>query len=358
MKIGIVGLPNAGKSTLFNALTAAGAPTGDYPFTTIDPNVAVVPVPDERLDRVAATLGSSKTLYETIEFHDIAGLVPGASEGEGLGNRFLGAIRETVAICHVVRAHDSSGVPHPEGRIDPADDIALIETELLASDLEQAEARLARVTKQARSLDADAVAERDWLETVVAALAGGRPVRDVPVPEAARDAPRKLQALTAKPVLYVANVEEGSDEVPAAVTEHARASGAVAVAVSARIEAELGELGDAAEAAAMRGELGVGESGLERVIHGAWRLLDLISFFTADTGKEAMARSVRAGSTAYEAAGQIHTEIQAGFVRAEVLGWEELVDAGGYTAARERGAIRTEGRDYVVADGEVLHIKH
>jgi ribosome-binding ATPase len=356
VKIGIVGLPNAGKSTLFNALTRSAAEIGDYAFTTIEPNVAIVPIPDPRLERIAATLGSSEVVHETIEFNDIAGLVRGASQGEGLGNRFLAAIRETEAICHVVRCHAATGVPHPEGRIDPLDDIELIETELLAADLEQAERRLERVAKQARSLDPEVVAERDWLESVVDGLAGGRPARSLPAPEAAADAPRKLAALSSKPVLYVANVDEGVDEVPAAVAEHAREREAVAVAVSARVESELGELGDI-DAAEMRRELGIAESGLERVVHGAFDLLDLIIFFTADAGKEAMARSLARGSTAWEAAGQVHTQIQDAFVRAEVVAWEELVEAGGYAGARDRGLLRIEGRDYVVADGDVVHIK-
>ena len=356
MKIGIVGLPNAGKSTLFNALTSAGAETGAYAFTTIDPNVAVVGVPDERLERVAETVGSSEVVPETIQFHDIAGLVPGASQGEGLGNQFLAAIRETDAICHVVRAHGSGGVPHPGGRVDPVADLELVETELLAADLEQAERRLERVTKQARSQDKEAIAERDWLERVVEALGAGRPVREVPVPEAAGDGPRRLFALTSKPVLYVVNVDEGDDEVPETIAAHAREAGAGAVAISARVESELAELAPD-EAQEMRAELGISESGLARLITAAFDLLDLIVFFTAGEDKEAMARSLARGSNAWEAAGQIHGEIQQAFVRAEVVGWQDLVEAGGYAPARDRGLLRTEGRSYVVADGDVITIK-
>jgi GTP-binding protein YchF len=356
MKIGIVGLPNAGKSTLFNALTAAGAETGDYPFTTVEPNVAVVQVPDERVERVAEILGSSEIVRETIDFHDIAGLVRGASEGEGLGNQFLGSIRETDAICHVIRAHSAGSVAHPEGRIDPVADAELIETELLAADLEGAERRLERVTKLARSGDKEAVAERGWLEQVIEALSSGRPVREVPVPEAAPDSLRKLAPLTAKPVLYVVNVDEGDREAPAELIAHAEGTDAKVVVISARVEAELREL-DPTEAEEMRGELGIERSGLERLIRAAFELLDLVTFFTADAGKEATARTLRRGGTAYDAAGRVHGDIQRGFVRAEVVPWDELVDAGGFTAARERGTLRIEGRSYVVQDGDVVHIR-
>jgi ribosome-binding ATPase len=355
-RIGIVGMPNAGKSSLFNALTKAGAEAANYPFTTIEPNVAVVPVRDERLEQVAATLGSSEIVWDTVDFHDIAGLVAGAHQGEGLGNRFLANIRETHAIVHVVRAHGDENVIHPDGRVDPLADIETIETELAMADLEAAERRLERVEKQARGGDRVAVAEEAWLREVIAALQAGRPARTVSVPEDAPNAARELGSLTSKPVLFVANVDEGSEAVPAAVAEHAAAQGARAVAVSSRIEAELAELEDE-DAAAMREELGVSESGLQRVVREAFALLELISFFTAGEATIAQSWHLRRGLTAWHAAGEIHTDIQKGFVRAEVIGWKELVDAGGYAGARERGTLRLEGRDYVMSDGDVITVK-
>jgi GTP-binding protein YchF len=356
MKVGIVGLPNAGKSTLFNALTRGGAQTGDYPFTTIEPNVAIAQVPDERLERVAETVRSSELVPATIAFHDIAGLVKGASEGEGLGNRFLASIRETDAICHVVRCHSDTGVPHPDGRVDPIADIETIETELTLADYEQVERRIGRVSKQAKSGDPEAAAELGWLEAVRGELGAGRPARTVPEPEAAPDAAVNLQALTTKPILYVANVDEGDAEPPPEVVEHARSIGAGVVAVSARIEGELAEL-DPAEAEEMRESYGVQGSGLDRLVRAAYELLELITFFTAGEGKEAVARPLSRGATAWEAAGTIHTEIQDAFVKAEAIGWEQLVECGGYAPARDRGLLRIEGRDYVVEDGDVITIK-
>jgi GTP-binding protein YchF len=356
VKVGIVGMPNAGKSSLFNALSQAGAEAANYPFTTIEPNVAVLPVPDERLDAVAATVGASSIVPDTIQVHDIAGLVRGAHEGEGLGNQFLANIRETDAILHVVRAHSDTNVIHPEGDVDPARDIETIETELIYADLEQAERRHARVVREARSGDRAAVAEEAWLAAVVAALQAGKAARTVPLPADAPNAQRDLSPLTGKPVLFVANVDEGTDAVPAAVAEHAAAHGAAAVAVSSRIEAELSEL-EPDEAAVMRVEMGAGESGLSRVVRGAFDLLDLLAFFTAGEAKPAQSWHLRRGLTAWHAAGEIHSDIQKGFVRAEVIAWDRLVEAGGYAGARDRGTLRLEGRDYAMTDGDVITVK-
>jgi GTP-binding protein YchF len=353
MKVGIVGLPNAGKSSLFNALSRAGA---NYPFTTIEPNVAVVPVADERLDAVARTIGASNIVPDTIEFHDIAGLVKGAHEGEGLGNKFLANIRETDALLHVVRCHHDDNVIHPDGRVSPSGDIETIETELIFADLEQAERRHQRVVREARGGDRAAKAEEAWLARVIEALQSGQPVRTVPVPDDAPNALRNLTPLTGKPVLFVANVDEGDEAVPAEVADHAAAIGAGAVAISSRIEAELSELEDE-EADAMREEMGVGASGLQRVVSGAFGLLDLLAFFTAGEDKPAQSWHLKRGLSAWHAAGEIHSDIQRGFVRAEVIGWDALVDAGGYAGARDRGTLRLEGRDYLMADGDVITVK-
>jgi GTP-binding protein YchF len=339
MKVGIVGMPNAGKSSLFNALTKAGIEAANYPFTTIEPNVAVVAVHDERLDRVAELLGASNIVADTIDFHDIAGLVAGAHTGEGLGNRFLANIRETDALIHVVRAHTDANIIHPDGRVDPLADIETIETELIFADLEQAERRHARVIRDARGGERAAVAEEAWLRELIDALHAGRPARTVPPPKDAPHALRDLGPLTAKPVLFVANVNEGDEDVPAAVAEHAAAQGAVAVAISSRIEAELAELDDE-DAAEMRADLGVSESGLQRVVGGAFALLELIAFFTAGEDKPAQSWHLKRGLTAWHAAGQIHSDIQKGFVR-----------------ARDRGTLRLEGRDYAMRDGDVITVK-
>ncbi len=356
MKVGIVGMPNVGKSSLFTALTGSAAEAANYPFTTIEPNLAIVPVADQRLDQVAQTVGASTVVPDTIAFHDIAGLVAGAHEGEGLGNQFLANIRETDAIVHVVRVHNDPNVVHPEGRVDPLADIDTIDTELVYADLEQAERRLERVVRAERSGDRRAVAEAAWLRELIEALRAGRPALTVPAPADAPDAMTLLQPLTAKPVLFVANIEEGSDELPAEIAEHARSVGASAVAVSARLEAELSELDDD-EAATMRADFGLSESSLERVVRGAFSLLQLVTFFTAGEDKPAQSWHLRQGLSAWHAAGLIHSDIQRGFVRAEVISWRELVDAGGYGRARERGTLRLEGRDYVVADGDVITVK-
>jgi GTP-binding protein YchF len=356
MKVGIVGMPNAGKSSLFSGLTGVAAEAANYPFTTIEPNIAIVPVADERLDQVADTIGASKIVPDTIAFHDIAGLVAGAHRGEGLGNQFLANIRETDAIAHVVRVHQDPGVVHPEGRVDPLADIETIETELVYADLEQAERRLERVARTARGGDRHAIAEAAWLGELIEALQTGRPARTVPVPDEAPDAMQLLGSLTAKPVLFIANVEEGEVEVPPEIVRHAAAQGAVAVAVSARLDAELAEL-DPGEAEAMRADLGLSESGLQRVVRAAFSLLDLVAFFTAGEDKPAQSWHLRHGLSVWHAAGQIHTDIQKGFVRAEVVSWDKLVEFGGYGGAREHAALRLEGRDYVVADGDVITVR-
>ncbi|MBV8940707.1 MAG: redox-regulated ATPase YchF [Solirubrobacterales bacterium] len=356
MKVGIVGLPNAGKSSLFIALTGVAAQAANYPFTTIEPNVAVVPVNDHRLEAVAGAVHASEVVADTITFHDIAGLVAGAHAGEGLGNQFLAQIRETDAIVHVVRVHQNPEVVHPEGRIDPLADAEIVETELIYADLEQAERRLERVARAARGGDRGASAEERSLRELVEVLQTGRPASVLDGPDGLPEELRALSLLTAKPVLYVANVEEGSMAIPPELARHAAAAGAGIVAVSAALEAELTELAPS-EAQAIRAEFGLEQSTLETVLRGAFSLLSLIAFFTADSGRPAHSWHIRQGMSVWRAAGLVHTDMQRGFVRAEVAPWQELVDARGYAGARERGTLRIEGRDYAVKDGDVVLIR-
>jgi GTP-binding protein YchF len=357
-RCGIVGLPNVGKSTLFNALTsAAQAAVANYPFCTIEPNVGRVPIPDQALDEVARLAHSAQIVPAMLEVVDIAGLVRGASKGEGLGNRFLANIREVDAIIHVVRCFEDDLVTHVEGGVDPIRDIEMIETELMIADLESVERQLETLAKKARGGDKEAQALSATLERVKAALDAGRPARQALGPGVGANGARPLPFLTAKPVLYVANVEEasaaGGNAHSARVAARAAAEGAEFVAISAAIEAEIAALGDPAEKAAFLAGLGLAEAGLDRVIRAGYRLLGLIRFLTAGP-KEARAWTIPRGATAREAAGTIHTDFARGFICAETTALEDYLALGGEQAAKEKGRMRQEGRDYVVRDGDVL----
>ena len=359
-KCGIVGLPNVGKSTLFNALTqTAAAEAANYPFCTIEPNVGDVPVPDERLDRIAAIAKSAQILPTRLTFVDIAGLVKGASKGEGLGNQFLANIREVDAIAYVLRCFDDDDVTHVENRIDPISDAETVETELMLADLESLEKRRTALEKRAKGQDKEAKATLTVVDAGLAVLSEGRAARHAKVePE---DWPRfkQLQLLTSKPVLYVCNVDEGSAEdgnnYSRRVAEKARQEGAVAVVISAKIEAELAQLA-ADERQAYLDSLGLSEPGLNRVIRAGYQLLDLITYFTAGP-KETRAWTVPKGTYAPQAAGVIHTDFEKGFIRAETIAYDDFVRLGGEGGAKEAGRMRLEGKEYTVHDGDVMHFR-
>ena len=355
---GIVGLPNVGKSTLFNALTAAEIAAENYPFCTIEPNVGVVPVPDPRLDALARIVEPEKIVPTTMEFVDIAGLVAGASKGEGLGNQFLGNIRETRAIAHVVRCFDNDDVTHVAGKIDPIDDIETINTELALADLESVEKQLVKAEKHAKTAQKEALFVRDTLRKIKAHLDEGLPARTLTLEDSEHEIQKTLHLITAKPVMYIANVsEDGFDGNPHldAVREYACNEGAEVVAICAAIEAEIAVL-DEEDKAVFLEDLGFDEPGLNRVIRGGYALLGLQTFFTAGK-KEARAWTTQTGATAPQAAGEIHTDFEKGFIRAEVIAYDDYIAGNGEQGAKEAGRLRLEGKDYVVQEGDVMHFR-
>lgn len=359
MKLGIVGLPNVGKSTLFNAITKAGAEAANYPFCTIEPNVGVVTVPDERVTKLHEIYNSKRTIYATIEFCDIAGLVKGASKGEGLGNKFLGHIREVEAIVHVVRCFANDNIVHVDGRIDPASDIDTINTELLLSDMEILDRRIQKTTKMAKA-DKQLQSELDLLNRIYAWLGDGKNARAMDLDEEEADYVKSLGLLSYKPIIYVANVAD--DEVSDAdsnpyvqqVREIAASEGAEVVVICAEIEAEVAELDDE-ERTMFLEELGIEESGLDKLIKASYSLLNLISFLTAGED-ECRAWTIKRGTKAPGAAGKIHTDFEKGFIRAETIAYDKLMEVGGsLAAAKEKGFIRSEGKEYVMNDGDVVN---
>jgi len=357
-KCGIVGLPNVGKSTLYNALTSAEIAAENYPFCTIDPNVGVVPVPDERLARIASIVKPERIVPTAMEFVDIAGLVAGASKGEGLGNKFLANIRETHAIAHVVRCFEDDDVTHVAGKVSPADDIDIINTELMLADMEQVERARERAAKGAKGGDRESRARLALMERASAQLNAGNPLRTLELDAAEEDLMGQLQSLTAKPVLYVANVAEGGFEgnpLLEVVQRIASSEGAPVVPICAAIESELARLHDD-EKLEFLADMGLQEPGLNRLIRAGYSLLQLLTFFTAGP-KEARAWTVRRGATAPQSAGVIHTDFQKGFIRAEIVGYDDFIALNGEQGAKEAGKWRLEGKEYVTQEGDVVHFR-
>lgn len=360
VQVGIVGLPNVGKSTLFNALTKAGAEIDLYPFTTVEPNVGMVEVPDERLYKVQELAHSAQAVPTSIKFLDIAGLVRGASKGEGLGNQFLSYIRDTDVIVHVVRTFERDDVAHVEGKIDPASDIDIVNLELMLADLEIVDRRMNEAQRHAKAGDKEAKAQLALLEKLKDALGRGIAPRKLSFMDDEKEILKDIHLLTLKPVIYVANIGEkdinkADDPHLKAVFQKAKEDEAEAIAISAEIEAEISEL-ENKEAKEFREDLGIKESSLDRLIHTAYKLLNLITFFTANPN-EAHAWTISEGTKAREAAGKVHSDMERGFIRAEVVSFEDLVKAGSLHTAKEKGILRLEGKDYVVQDGDVIYFR-
>ena len=358
MKIGIVGLPNVGKSTLFNAITKAGAESANYPFCTIEPNIGMVCVPDKRIDVLSKMYDTDKTTYATIEFVDIAGLVKGASKGEGLGNKFLSHIRETDAIAHVVRCFEDEQIVHVDGKIDPISDIETISLELIFADIETLTKRMDRVGKMTKSGDKKAIAEMELLRRIKEHLDNGKPVRTMELTDDERDTIKDAFFLTDKKVIYVANVSENqistidTDPYVQKVREYAKTEGAEVIALCAKLEEELSELDDEDKEMLMK-DYGIDESGLDKLIKASYSLLGLISFLTAGK-QECRAWTIKKGTKAPQAAGKIHSDFERGFIKAEVVSYDDLIKYGSMNATKEKGLVRLEGKDYIVKDGDII----